>query len=97
MRNFFIKYNLKDNGMSKEKSEKWLNLYPNYKAYFFKKSLPLNVLGGVLFYLLIIRFDFNNLIQIQKINTALLYLVFMLIIHYFLLYKPNKKIHEYNS
>lgn len=83
--------------MSKEKSDKWLKLYPNYKAYLIKQSLLINVIAWFLFYLFLIRFDFDDFFQMKAVFTTLFNFVFMLVLDYFLFYKPNKKMHESKS
>lgn len=83
--------------MSKEKSEKWRKLYTDYKAYLIKQSLPLNVIGWFLFYLFLIRFDFDDFFQMKAVFTTIFNFVFMLVLDYFFFYKPNKKMHESKS
>ncbi|SNS11296.1 hypothetical protein SAMN06295967_103231 [Belliella buryatensis] len=75
------------------KKNNWLKRYPNYKNYFLKLSLPISLLGGVSHYFLMIRFDFENVVQMKEIFGSILFVIFMIIADYFTFYRPNRKFH----
>ena len=78
--------------LSNEK-EYWLKRYPNYKNYFLKLSLPISLLGGVSHYFLMIRCDFENVVQMKEINGSIFFAIFMIITDYFTFYRPDRKFH----
>ncbi|AFL83767.1 hypothetical protein Belba_1131 [Belliella baltica DSM 15883] len=75
------------------KKKNWLEKFPNYKNYLFKISLPLYLIAGIIHYLLMIRFNFDNISQPKEIYGSIFFAIFMIITDYFTFYRPNRKFH----
>ncbi|UJP65674.1 hypothetical protein [Mongoliitalea daihaiensis] len=70
---------------------KFLKKYPTYFSWLVSWSLWIWAGAAILYYLFLIGFDFDNLIQTDKLFQSILWMVFMQVFNYFFFYRYQKK------
>ncbi|MGY6520851.1 MAG: hypothetical protein ACXIUD_03935 [Mongoliitalea sp.] len=70
---------------------KFLKKYPTYSSWLVNVSLWIWVVMGILYYFFLIRFDIDNSLQLEPLWRVLFWVVWMLAIDYFFIYRYQKK------